>query len=207
MERASAHACRSFVVARALPILGGLALAAVPACGASPTLPQMPWDHPSIVELAAKEPGFVLSAPTVAMKGAKGVASASYASDYGASLQPDGRIVFPQGTSGKIKGNTILAGSSVVATLSADGEVSGKGLKHKYRFTLDGDLLDADGRGVRLSPEGGVRAIGGRWHYQDVMQWSPDQGGAWDHTGWRTMAVVSLIVIENLLPDALNAPQ
>jgi hypothetical protein len=137
------------------------------------------------------------------MRADKGSAPAGYPSEYTASVKPDGKILFPQGTVGHVKDAAIYAGDSVVATLSKDGEVSGKALKHRYHFNRDGDLVDPDGHGVRISPEGGVRGIGGPWHYQDVMVWTRE-GGSWQGDGWRTVAIVSLIVIENLLPNAIR---
>ncbi len=180
-------------------------------------MPKMPWDHPSIVEVAPKGPIVPLAVPLDVQRGDKGAASAAYPPSFGATIKPDGTVLFPEGAPGKIKGASIVVGGSAVATLSEGGEVAGAGLKRKYRFAPDGDLLDAEGRGLRLSPDGGVRAIGGPHHYKDVMQWSgpagstpydkPKAGEAaptWDRASWRTVAIVSLLMIENLLPEALG---
>ena len=179
---------------------------------------KMPWDHPSIAEVAPKAPMLPLVAPTDVLKGDKGPAGAAYPPSFTATIKADGTVVFPEGAPGKVKGASIVVSGSPVVTLSSDGEVSGNGLKRKYKFAPDGDLLDADGRGLRLSPDGGVRAIGGPYHYKDVMVWAgptatpydkPKAGTeaaapTWDRGAWRTVAIVSLLMIENLLPEALG---
>ena len=95
---------------------------------------------------------------------------------------------------------------SAVATLSEQGELKGPGLKHTYKFNDKGELLDSDGHGVRVLADGGVRGIGGKWRYKEVMVWAPahPDEARWDHSGWRAVAIVSLVVIENMLPDALR---
>ena len=179
------------------------------------TMPKMPWDHPSIVEVAPKGPMLPLVISKDTLKGEKGPASAAYPAGFAVTMKADGSIAFPEGSPGKVKGASIVVGGSPVVTLSADGEVAGSGLKHKYRFAPDGDLLDSGGRGLRVSPDGGVRAIGGPYHYKDVMVWSEsgktpydkkpgEDQATWDRATWRTVAIVSLLMIENLLPDALG---
>ena len=178
---------------------------------------KMPWDHPSIAEVAPKAPMLPLVAPTDVLKGDKGPASAAYPPSFTATIKADGTVVFPEGAPGKVKGASIVVSGSPVVTLSSDGEVSGNGLKRKYKFAPDGDLLDADGRGLRLSPDGGVRAIGGPYHYKDVMVWAgptstpydkpkaaTETAATWDRAAWRTVAIVSLLMVENLLPEALG---
>jgi hypothetical protein len=147
-----------------------------------------------------------LTPPPIALRGDKGNAPAAYPPTFAATIKPDGTILFPDKTSGKIKGASIYAGRSPVATLNEQGEVSGPGLKYKYKFNDKGELLDPEGHGVRVLPEGGVRGIGGKWHYKEVMVWSPVEPDKqrWDYSGWHSVAIVSLIVIENLLPDALR---
>jgi hypothetical protein len=179
---------------------------------------KMPWDHPSIAEVAPKAPMLPLALPKEALRGEKGPANATYPAGFAVTIKPDGTVVFPEGAPGKIKGASIVVGGSAVATLAENGEVSGSGLKRRYRFAADGDLLDAQGRGLRLSPEGGIRGIGGPWHYKDVMQWSDasaperpaekkmgkNDGPEWDRAAWRTVAIVSVLMLENLLPEALG---
>jgi len=188
------------------------------ATGCNLTVPKMPWEHPSIAQVAPPGPMLPLVVPKEPLRGDKGPASARYPASFGVTIKPDGTILFPEGSPGKIKGNGIVVGGSTVATLSDSGEVSGSGLKHRYKFDVDGDLLDAEGRGLRLSPTGGIRSIGGPWHYKDVMQWSElgkanvvakrdkdeDDGPPWDRAAWRTVAIVSLLMVENLLPEALR---
>jgi hypothetical protein len=178
---------------------------------------KMPWDHPSIAEVAPKAPMLPLVAPSDVLKGDKGPAGAPYPATFTATIKADGTVVFPEGAPGKLRGTSIVVGGGPVATLSADGEVSGNGLKRKYRFAPDGDLLDAEGHGLRLSPDGGVRAIGGPYHYKDVMVWAtptatpydkPKPAGeaapTWDRASWRAVLIVSLLMVENLLPEALG---
>jgi hypothetical protein len=152
----------------------------------------------------APEPNTPLSVPTETMTGAKGPASATYPNDYGVTVKSDGSIVFPQHTMGRIKGGTLLVGNDTVLTVSPSGVVKGSALKHTYHFTDAGELVDDSGAGVRISPEGGVRAMGGSWHYQDVMTFTPDGAGRWDQHAWRTLEIVALVVIENMLPEALR---
>jgi hypothetical protein len=152
----------------------------------------------------APEPNTPLSVPTETMTGAKGPASATYPNDYGVTVKSDGSIVFPQHTTGRIKGATLLVGGDTVLTVSPSGVVKGNALKHTYHFTDTGDLVDDSGAGVRISPDGGVRAMGGSWRHQDVMTFTQDGPGRWDTHAWRTLEIVALVVIENMLPDALR---
>jgi hypothetical protein len=152
----------------------------------------------------APEPNTPLSVPTETMTGTKGPASASYPNDYGVTVKSDGSIVFPQHTMGRIKGNTILVGAETVLTISPSGVVKGSALKRTYHFTDTGELVDDSGSGVRISPEGGVRAMGGSWHHQDVMTFTPEGPGRWDQHAWRALEIIALVVIENMLPDALH---
>ncbi len=183
------------------------------------TTAKMPWEHPSIAEVAPKGPTVPLVAPKETLKGEKGSASANYPATFVVTIKSDGTILFPDSSPGKLKGASIILGGSPVATLSPDGEVTGSGLKRKYKFAADGDLLDPEGRGLRVSPAGGVRGIGGPWHYKDVMVWgepgktgtdkskmgsSEGQASAWDRAAWRTVAIVSLLMVENLLPEAIG---
>ena len=183
-----------------LLVAGGAAGIAVAACS-----PLRDWVTPrSIAREAPQSPVVPLTAPALLMKGEKGPAPAKYPAGFVASIKPDGTILFPEGTAARIKGPSVVLGGQPILTVTNDGEVKGNGLKRPYKFTADGDLVDADGRGVRLSPTGGVRTIGGAWRNQDVFVWAPEGGGAWDKTGWRTLAIVALVMIENMLPDALR---
>jgi hypothetical protein len=152
----------------------------------------------------APEPNTPLSVPTETMTGTKGPASAPYPNDYGVTVKSDGSIVFPQHTMGRIKGGTLLVGGETVLTISPSGVVKGAALKRAYHFTDTGELVDDDGNGVRISPDGGVRAMGGPWHHQDVLTFTPDGPGQWDQHAWRTLEIVALVVIENMLPQALH---
>jgi len=152
----------------------------------------------------APEPNTPLSVPTETMTGTKGPASATYPNDYGVTVKSDGSIVFPQHTMGRLKGGTLLVGGDTVLTVSPSGVVKGSALKHTYHFTDTGDLVDDTGAGVRISPEGGVRAMGGSWRHQDVMTFTQDGPGRWDTHAWRTLEIVALVVIENMLPEALR---
>jgi hypothetical protein len=160
--------------------------------------------RPSIVKEAPATPVVPLRAPTQTMAGQKGDAPATYPTDFAATVKADGTIQFPQGTTGKIKGATIVVDGQPVISVGDDGQVKGTGLKKKYRFNGDGDLVDADGHGVRISAKGGVRALGGEWRSQDVFVWSVAGGGVWDKAAWRTLAIVALVMIENMLPQAIT---
>lgn len=164
---------------------------------------QQPFAGKPLTE-TAPEPNTPLSVPTETMTGAKGPASATYPNDYGVTVKSDGSIVFPQHTMGRIKGGTLLVGNETVVTVSPSGVVKGSALKHTYHFTDDGDLVDDSGNGVRISAEGGIRAMGGSWRHQDVMTFTQDGPGRWDTHAWRTLELVALVVIENMLPQALH---
>jgi hypothetical protein len=158
---------------------------------------------PSIAEVAP-EPVTPLATPSSAMKGAKGNADAPYPADFGATVKSDGTIVFPQGTLGHVKGSNMTVGNATVLTVDSDGSVKGVALKHQYKFDSQGALLDDDGHGVRIAPDGKVRGVGGEWNYAATFAWSPEGGGEWNRRAWRTLAIVALVVLENMLPQALR---
>lgn len=158
---------------------------------------------PSLAK-SSPEPVTPLALPAVAMKGARGDADAQYPADYGATVKPDGTILFPQHTQGHVTGSTITVGHDTVLTVADDGTLKGVALKHHYHFEDDGSLVDEQGHGVRIDADGAVHAVGGAWRYKSVLAWTPD-GAAWDHHAWRTLEVVALIVVENMLPAALGA--
>jgi hypothetical protein len=90
-------------------------------------------------------------------------------------------------------------------SLNDAGEVHGVGLRRTYSFNEKGELVDPDGHGVRVTPEGKVRALGGSIRYADVMVWLPEaRGERWDYSGWRTISILSLVVLENLLPETVG---
>ena len=158
---------------------------------------------PTIAEVAP-EPPTPLVAPTVAMKGGRGDAGATYPPDFAATVNADGTILFPQHTQGRIKGASLLVGGETVLTVGDDGALKGLALKHHYAFKPDGALLDEDGHGVRILPDGSIRAVNGAWRSLSVFAWTPDKGGPWDRHAWRTLAIVALVVIENMLPGAIR---
>jgi hypothetical protein len=159
---------------------------------------------PPGIAKAAPESATPLAAPSVAMKGGRGEADIAYPADFGATVKPDGSIVFPQHTTGRVQGASLLVGGETVITVADDGSIQGVALKHRYRFDDDGALLDDQGHGIKIAPDGGVRAVGGERRYQTVFAWTPDGGAAWDKKAWHTLAIVSLVVIENMLPSALR---
>jgi hypothetical protein len=159
--------------------------------------------RPTIANKAPPEATTPLALPTSTMRGAKGTADAKYPDGFTAVVNGDGSIQFPEQMKGKIQGASILVGGAAVLTVAADGTVKGAGLKGTYKFESDGDLVDANGHGVRISPSGGVRGLGGQWSHQDVFVWSVDGGGDWDEKGWHTLAIVALVMLENMLPTAL----
>jgi hypothetical protein len=65
-------------------------------------------------------------------------------------------------------------------------------------------LLDEAGHGVAIQPDGSVRGVGGEWHYKAPFAWVPEGGGTWDHKGWRTLEIVALVMLENMLPGAIR---
>jgi hypothetical protein len=159
--------------------------------------------RPNIANKAPPEAASPLALPTVTMRGAKGSADAKYPDGFTAVVKGDGSIQFPEKMTGKIQGASILVGGAPVLTVGADGTVKGAGLKGAYKFDADGDLVDSNGHGVRISTSGGVRGLGGAWSHQDVFVWSVDGGGEWDEKGWHTLAIVALVMLENMLPTAL----
>lgn len=168
----------------------------------------MPWQ--GIADVAPYEPMGSLAPPTTVVHGERGPAPLEYPSAFSVVVDPDGGIAFPKDTKGHVSGASIVVGSTVLATLDDAGHVSGQGLKRKYTFDERGALVDELGRGVRISAEGRVRALGGPVRYSDVIVWKPEtgmRGERWDMCGWRTLSIISLLVIENLLPDAVGLAQ
>jgi len=161
-------------------------------------------DPPTIAQVAPEGP-VPLVVPDQTMRAGKGDADAPYPRDFAVTVRSDGTILFPQHTIGHVRGSSLLVGGDTVLTVKSDGEVEGTALKRRYRFDDSGALLDDRGHGVRLAPDGGVRGVGGEWSYRDVLSWTPDGSGAWDHHGWRTLAVVTLVLVENMLPRAIGA--
>jgi hypothetical protein len=159
---------------------------------------------PSMAKLYP-QPVTPLATPTWTMKAAHGDADASYPTDFGATVKGDGTILFPEHVSGRVHGATIVVGGDTVLTVGDDGTVKGVGLKRRYKFGDDGALLDEDGHGVRILPDGRVRAIGGPWRYPAVVVWTVEGGGDWDKSAWRTLEIVSLILVENMAPAALRS--
>jgi hypothetical protein len=159
--------------------------------------------QPAALAKTAPEPLTPVALPTQVMKGGRGAADAAYPADFAATVKPDGTILFPEHTTGKIQGANLLVGGEAVLTINADGSLKGAALKHHYAFTDDGALLAEDGRGVRIDPDGNVRTVGGAWKYQSVFLWTPDGGATWDKSAWRTLEIVALVVIENMLPSAI----
>ncbi len=160
--------------------------------------------QPSAIAKVAPEPLLPLPVPTLTMKGGKGAAEAAYPADFAATVKADGTIVFPQHTTGHIKGASLLVEGEPVVTVNADGTLRGIALKHHYGFADDGALLSDDGRGVRIGPDGAVRTIGGAWKYQSVFVWQSEGGEPWDKSAWRTLEIVALVVLENMMPTAIR---
>jgi len=158
---------------------------------------------PTIAEVAP-EPVTPLASPTVTMKGAHGDAGAAYPPDFAATVKADGTILFPQHTQGRIQGSSLLVGGETVLTVGADGSLKGPALKRHYAFGDDGSLLDDDGHGVRILPDGSIRAVKGAWRSLSIFSWTTDKGDPWDKHAWRTLAIVALVVVENMLPAALR---
>jgi len=159
--------------------------------------------QPPTIAKVSPEPLAPLGIPTQTMKGGRGTADATYPADFAATVKADGTILFPQHTTGKIQAANLLVGGEVVLTVNPDGSLKGAALKHHYAFTDDGALLAEDGHGVRIEPDGSVRTVGGAWKYQSVFVWTPEGGGTWDKSAWRTLEIVALVVIENMLPSAI----
>ncbi len=142
--------------------------------------------------------------PKQTMKGGKGDAKAEYPSDFSVTVKPDGSVIFPSFTYGRIKGGTLTVGGGTVLTVGDDGEVRGVALKRRYKFKDDGSLVDAEGHGVRMTPAGGIRGLGGSWGWNDVFLWKVDEGRAWDKSGWRALEIVALVMLESMLPEAVG---
>jgi len=162
--------------------------------------------QPPAIAKVAPEPLTPVPLPTVTMKGAKGAAEAAYPADFAATVKADGTILFPQHTTGRIKGASLQVDGEPVVTVSADGTLKGIALKHHYAFTDDGALLADDGRGVRIGSDGAVRTVGGPWKYQSVFVWQTEGGEPWDKSAWRTLEIVALVVLENMMPTAIRPP-
>lgn len=145
-----------------------------------------------------------LASPSHTMKAQRGSAQAPYPNDFAATVKPDGTVVFPQNTIGKVKGPSVFVDGAPVLTVGTDGSVKGPGLKRPYRFAANGDLVDDAGHGVRITSGGTVRGIGGAWRQQDVLAWTVDDGTPWDKAAWRTLELVALVMIENMLPKAIR---
>ncbi len=161
--------------------------------------------QPPTIAKVAPEPVTPLALPTTTMKGGKGEAEATFPPDFAATVKSDGTILFPQHTQGRVQGASLLVGGEPVLTVADDGSVKGVALKHRYAFSDDGALLDPDGHGVRIAPDGSVRAVGGSWRYASVFAWTSEGGAAWDRHAWRTLELVALVVLENMMPSALRA--
>jgi hypothetical protein len=161
---------------------------------------------PSIAEIS-REPVTPLAKPTRTMKGGKGNAEVTYPADFAVTVNSDGTVVFPQHTVGRIKGSSIFVGDAAVVTAEGDGSVTGIAVKRRYRFDTDGALLDERGKGARIFPDGSVRGVGGEWQYKSVLAWSPEEGGEWDKKAWRTLEIVALVMLENMLPRALRGDE
>jgi hypothetical protein len=162
-----------------------------------------PWQ--GIADVAGPSPMLPLSAPTTPMRGERGRASVKYPASFAVGIRPNGTISFPQDTTGRLDGANVLAGSAPLVSVNDAGEVHGAGLRRTYAFNEKGELVDPDGHGVRVTPEGKVRALGGSIRYADVMVWLPEaRGERWDYSGWRTISILSLVVLENLLPETVG---
>jgi hypothetical protein len=162
--------------------------------------------QPPAIAKVAPEPLTPVAVPTLTMKGGKGAAEAAYPADFAATVKADGTILFPQHTAGRIKGASLLVDGEPVLTVNADGTLKGIAVKHHYAFTDDGALVADDGRGVRIGPDGAVRTVGGPWKYQSVFVWQTEGGEPWDKSAWRTLEMVALVVLENMLPTAIRPP-
>jgi hypothetical protein len=188
----------ALVVMRAIP--WALVYALAPACT---PLHDMMSPPPTVMQ-TTPEPASPLTLPTVDMNGGRGDADAAYPPDFSAMVKSDGTVVFPQHTQGRIKGASVVIAGNPVLTVNDDGSLKGLALKHKYKFDGSGALLDESGNGVSIQPDGSVRGVGGEWHYKAPFAWTAEGGGAWDHKGWRTLEIVALVVLENMLPGSIR---
>ena len=59
---------------------------------------------------------------------------------------------------------------------------------------------------MRITPDGAIRTIGGPWKYQSVFAWQTEGGEPWDRSAWRTLEIVALVVLENMMPNAIRPP-
>jgi hypothetical protein len=186
-------------IARFALVLAALPLPALAACDTIQGAIQSP-----AIARVAPEPLTPLPVPAQTMKGGRGAADATYPADFAATVKADGTILFPQHTAGRVQGASLLVGGEAVLTVNADGTLKGIALKHHYAFAEDGALLADDGHGVRIGPDGAVRTVGGAWKYQAVFAWQTEGGEPWDKSAWRTLEIVALVVIENMLPGAIR---
>jgi hypothetical protein len=171
--------------------------------GVPPPRVAFPWQ--GIADVAEPAPMVPLAVPSTPLRAERGHAGVAYPASFAVSVQPDGSVAFPKDTPGHVSGANVVAGSTVLASLNDAGEVSGSGLKRKYAFNEKGDLVDDMGHGVRVTPEGHVRALGGSVRYQDVIVWRPEvRGERWDYAGWRTLSILSLLLLENALPETVG---
>jgi hypothetical protein len=152
----------------------------------------------TIVEVAPRRAVVPLVLPQRALRGKR--ASGSPLPNVSVVLRPDGTLVLPDGGPGRVKSDDVLADSSVLLSVTTRGEVAGPALKRKYRFERDGDLSDADGRGVRVEPSGVVRSLRTD---KILLRWDDDGKTRWDWAAWRTVAILSVLVTENVAPQAL----
>ena len=208
------HSSRTFHVPRTKPsirlwIRGAATVAVALAClgceavNLPPPRVAFPWQ--GIADVAGPSPHVPLAAPAMPLHGERGRAALPYPTSFAVVIRPDGSISFPQHTSAKLRGASVVAGSTILATLDDAGNVTGAGLKRRYAFNEKGDLVDDTGRGVRLAPDGRVRGLGGSVRYTEVMAWVPEtRGERWDYVGWRTLSILSLLVLENLMPETVG---
>jgi hypothetical protein len=201
LERQRSPGSPAFAYVRAVIANGRVSFGAAVsiACAACVAL------QPSIAKLSP-QPLTPIATPTWTMKAARGDADAPYPADFAATVKGDGTIAFPEHVTAHVKGSSIMVDGDVVLTVGDDGAVKGVGLKHKYQFDADGALLDDQGRGVSILPDGRVRAVGGPWRYPSVVVWTTDGGGEWDKSAWRTLEIVSLVLVENMIPSAIRSP-
>ncbi len=162
-----------------------------------------PWQ--GIADVAPAAPMVPLAAPNTPLRAERGRAALAYPASFAIAIRPDGAVTFPKDTVGQVRGASVFVDSTALATLDDAGVVSGGGLKRKYTFNEKGDLVDDLGRGVRVGPDGHVRALGRSVRYQNVLVWRPEtRGERWDYVGWRTLSILSLLLLENTLPETVG---
>lgn len=189
---------RALLLASSLLALAGCERFDVP-----PPRVAFPWQ--GIADVAGPSPVTPLTAPTTPMFVQRGRAPLAYPSAFGAAIRPDGTITLPRNGAAHVRGANLVGEASVLLTVSENGVVSGSALKRKYAFNDAGELVDENGHGVRMQPDGRVRALGGSVRHADVMVWLPEtRGERWDYAGWRTMSIVSLLLLEHLLPETVG---